>query len=414
MQSLKYLPASNQAANPSLASVTTLRSPGAADILVNTVAGFPAFFYATMGTPHTFTDPVTGETITVISEASAVDFAGHLNSGKITIDAIAPGYADTAGSKVGDIVIVRPITAWADNLFNILSQSLNDDGTVKNGAITADAMFATGLAPSTRLKESLPDYVVSGGALASVSGLTGSMSDIIYYIGGNRYTITGIANKLYTASKDTYVDVNTSQAVVYTEVANGAAAPALAANHKRIGKLISGASLGIIQQVGYDSLGNRYHNTVTADMNFLKNWQILSASADTSVSTVFKKPRDIMTLGSSQKVRWQPYPRTGGSGAVNLYRIAYYMKPGAAYNSLEPNSGTSQTGETSNYQSISFAADEAGTQYYATYELSAQIAEGFLRVELHRDGASGSDTNPNGTELEGCTMMYLRDYTKTV
>lgn len=121
----------------SVATVQTARSSGSSTIDVDTVSGIPTNFIGTMGTPHTFTDPVTSETITVISEASAVDFAGHVDGSDLEIDTIAPGQSD-AGSEIGDIIIIRPTTQWADNLAEVLEKSHNDDGTLKvadNGTI---------------------------------------------------------------------------------------------------------------------------------------------------------------------------------------------------------------------------------------------------------------------------------------
>lgn len=136
MNSLAYIPASDGAANASLMTVTNVRAGGATTIQVNTVANAPAKFYGSYGTPHTFTDPVTGETITVISEATAVDFAGHIDGSNVEIDEIAPGYTDN-GNEVGDIVIIRPVTEWANNIFNILNEAHNDDGSLKDDTVVA-------------------------------------------------------------------------------------------------------------------------------------------------------------------------------------------------------------------------------------------------------------------------------------
>lgn len=135
MKSLSYIPASDGSGDASLMTITQVRTAPATSITVNTVAGVPSKFFGTMGTPHTFSDPVTGETITIISEATAVNFAGHVDSGKIEIDAIADGETDL-GSKVGDIIIIRPTTPWANNLYNVLSESLDDDGTLKDKSVT--------------------------------------------------------------------------------------------------------------------------------------------------------------------------------------------------------------------------------------------------------------------------------------
>lgn len=128
--SIDRLKASDGSDNASVATVSAARSGGATTIEVDTVAGWPDKFHATMGTPHTFVDPVTAETITVISEASAIDFTGHLDSGDIEIDEIAPGYTD-GGSSIGDIVIVRPTTQWADAAAALLEVSHADDGALK-------------------------------------------------------------------------------------------------------------------------------------------------------------------------------------------------------------------------------------------------------------------------------------------
>lgn len=128
--SINALKASDGSGNASVVTIQNARSPGATTIQGDTVQGINTDFFGTMGTPHTFTDPVTGETITVVSEATAVDFRGHVDGSNLEIDEIAPGYTD-AGSSVGDIVIVRPTTQWADNIASVLGVSLNDDGSLK-------------------------------------------------------------------------------------------------------------------------------------------------------------------------------------------------------------------------------------------------------------------------------------------
>lgn len=130
MASIDLIRASDGSGNASAATVQSIRSSGATTLDVDTVQGIPDTFYATMGTPHTFTDPVTSETITVISEATAVDFAGHVDGSNLEIDTIAPGYTDN-GSAVGDIIIIRPTTQWSDNVADVLAVSHNDDGTLK-------------------------------------------------------------------------------------------------------------------------------------------------------------------------------------------------------------------------------------------------------------------------------------------
>lgn len=128
---IDLIKASDGSGNASVATVQNARSPLATTLQVDTVQGIPTTFIATMGTPHTFTDPITGETITVISEATAVDFFGHVDGTDLEIDAISPGYTD-AGSEVGDIVIIRPTTSWADNIAALLEVALENNGVLKD------------------------------------------------------------------------------------------------------------------------------------------------------------------------------------------------------------------------------------------------------------------------------------------
>jgi microcystin-dependent protein len=132
--SIERIKASDGTGNASIATIQNSRSPGASTIIVDTVLGINAGgFVGSMGTPHTFTDPITSETITVISEATAVDFSGHVDGSNIEIDDIAPGYTDD-GSEVGDIVIIRPTTQYGDNLATVLEVAHEDDGELKPDA----------------------------------------------------------------------------------------------------------------------------------------------------------------------------------------------------------------------------------------------------------------------------------------
>lgn len=133
MASIDSIKASDGSGNASVATVQNARSGGATTLIVDTVQGINTNFHASMGTPHTFTDPVTGETITIISEATAVDFKGHVDGSNLEIDTIAPGYTDN-GSEVGDIIIIKPTTQEQDEVAEILEVAHDDDGKLKDDA----------------------------------------------------------------------------------------------------------------------------------------------------------------------------------------------------------------------------------------------------------------------------------------
>lgn len=139
MPSIDRIKASDGTGPASIATVQSTRAALSSTIVVDTVDNINTTFYGTMGTPHTFVDPVTSETITVISEATAVDFDGHVDGSNLEIDNIAPGYTDN-GSEVGDIIIIKPTTQWADNVAETLEVAHNDDGTLKDDAVTTDVI----------------------------------------------------------------------------------------------------------------------------------------------------------------------------------------------------------------------------------------------------------------------------------
>jgi hypothetical protein len=94
------------------------------------------------------------------------------------------------------------------------------------------------------------DYVASGCVwTADAAGSTrlASMTSGVAYINGRRHTVAAVTSRTFTASKDTYIDllysvVDNVATPVYTEVANNAASPALAANSIRIGIIVTGVS----------------------------------------------------------------------------------------------------------------------------------------------------------------------------
>jgi hypothetical protein len=76
--------------------------------------------------------------------------------------------------------------------------------------------------------------------------LAAGMTALTCYINGLRNTVAAVATRTFTASKDTYIDVLYSSTgtgtLVYTEVANNAASPVLAANSVRVAIIVSGAT----------------------------------------------------------------------------------------------------------------------------------------------------------------------------
>lgn len=136
--------------------------------------------------------------------------------------------------------------------------------------------------PRTRMTQIEFDFVSSGcvwSGDAYASTRVASMSSGIVYINGRQLTMSAVVSRTFTASRDTYIDIldngDGTATIVYTEVTNNNASPALAANSLRIGIIVTGASniaavgsvnqgqidkiLPIVSSIPYavtDSLGN--------------------------------------------------------------------------------------------------------------------------------------------------------------
>lgn len=193
MASITSLKASDGSGNASVATVQSVRSPLATTLVVDTVQGINTKFHATMGTPHTFVDPVTSETITVISEASAVDFQGHVDGGNLEIDTIAPGFVDN-GSAVSDIVIIKPTTQWADEVAKVLEVTHNDNGTLKT-----DSVDSTQIKPGSVTADKNDFTTWNAGGYTSIVGQEIKTSNRSTGVSGTEVGWNGCATMSYNA-----------------------------------------------------------------------------------------------------------------------------------------------------------------------------------------------------------------------
>lgn len=122
MDEVDYLRGSNGSGEASRLTVTNARSALATTLLVDSVTNWPTKFIATSGVLNTETG--------VLDPATVKVFKGHIDSGHIEIDAFAPGYTD-AGNSVGDVVILKPNTKWADVIGSALEYTKDSIGDVK-------------------------------------------------------------------------------------------------------------------------------------------------------------------------------------------------------------------------------------------------------------------------------------------
>jgi len=190
MASIELIKASDGSGNASVATVQTTRAPGASTIIVDTVQGINvAGFSGSMGTPHTFVDPITAETMTVISEATCVDFTGHVDGANLEIDTIAPGQTDL-GSSADDIIVIRPTTQYADNVAETLEVAHEDDGQLKAGSANRAVQGPQGFLINGVIERTVASNNITV-AIKTVAGANPSTTDPVYCrIGNTVRTIT--------------------------------------------------------------------------------------------------------------------------------------------------------------------------------------------------------------------------------
>jgi len=166
---------------------------------------------------------------------------------------------------IGSTVVAAPTAGWGSDLVTGLLVEHDQDGT--HGALTAASVVSAGAVTGTTVtgtsvvssgdiqhrstsletirSELEFDFVASGlvwSGDAYASTRAASMTAGVAYIGGRRFAISAVTARSFTASKDTYIDIDNTGTLVYTEVTNNAASPALAAGSLRIGIIVTGAS----------------------------------------------------------------------------------------------------------------------------------------------------------------------------
>lgn len=131
--------------------------------------------------------------------------------------------------------------------FIVLAHVAADNGfsSIVNADITDLRPFADSHARI--IEDGLADYVATGLVWSQSSGLIGQMTTGRAYVGG-RLINKSYLTHTFSASKDTYVDLpaasfpDNQDDLTYTEVANGATAPALAAGSIRLAKVVTNGS----------------------------------------------------------------------------------------------------------------------------------------------------------------------------
>lgn len=355
----KWTQATN-GSRPVPTTLTALRGVGAGTISCAALTGWPT---ATAVHFIIYRTDSSGNKVA----GSQTDWKGIVSGTTITGLVLKAG--TDLGDSIGAIVECAPTAAWANDMATGLAVEHNQDGThaavtatsaTVSGTVQGATVISTGdvqrrsISTETIDSERFFDYIASGGVWTGDSygaSLNASMTAIVYYINGRRFTIGAITARAFTASKDTYIDYDNAGVVNYTEVANNAASPALSANRIRGGIIVSGANIAsaasvnlgqedrtlpIVSSSAYsvtDSLGNlicprdptrkvlgyRYLASAPSGLSATTSTQIPNLGVPVIVPTgrrvkVTFTGRDAITVGGAVYVHLEVWNGTVGAG----------------------------------------------------------------------------------------------------
>lgn len=243
-------------ANPNVARVTGTRAALGATLTCDNLAGWPT------GTAVHFSTYQINTSNAVVA-GTQIDWKGIVSGNNIGSLTRQAGATDS-GNSIGDVVEMNPTGSWWHDLWTgLTNQHSQLDGShtavtaislVASAGVTGATVTSTGdlqlrsTSLETIASERMFDHVASGLVWSGdsyASTRNASMTSGVVYINGQRLAISSVTARAFTASKDTYIDIlNTAGvgSVVYTEVTNNAASPALAANSLRIGIIVTGAT----------------------------------------------------------------------------------------------------------------------------------------------------------------------------
>lgn len=168
---------------------------------------------------------------------------------------------------------------------------------INAGTIPASALD-TNANPETRLSESLGDFVAEGLIWSAVSSLNGTMTAGVAYITGKRLAVSAVASHSFTASRDTYVYLDSTGTIQYDPRTNGSARPETPANTLLLSLVVTNATAV----------------TATYDMRRMttgSGWQNITLSAGfTGTDAQYRKINNIVYMRGSVKRTAGNFPTT--------------------------------------------------------------------------------------------------------
>lgn len=260
----------------------------AGDVLITTIAGTACY--------HAWETATTNVVVTANSSGNPrwdaiscyVDVAAYAasdNSGAFKFKNTA-GTPAASPSKPSGATIQADV--GANNPYHVLGYVYVPNGATQivnanngtDGYCVDDRAFSQSIEQVRRDYDTQPERVITGLQPATSASLTSDISVGECYVRGRYVAKQRAESHLYTASKDTYVDIDSSHTFQYTEVALGAAEPAVASDSIRLAKVVSGA--GTLSSV--TDLRNFYTRgwvTASANLNLTSSAQTVTGTTIT-------------------------------------------------------------------------------------------------------------------------------------
>lgn len=136
----------------------------------------------------------------------------------------------------GGDVTIQNLQLTNTTLSDVINGGIDGDN-ISDGGITSSDL-AESISPVTYFNDSFNDFTISGMLPATDAGLTSDISAGVSYVNGIRVTKSATSHT-YTASKDTYVYINEGGYYIFSEVANGAAAPTTPSDSLLLAKAVT-------------------------------------------------------------------------------------------------------------------------------------------------------------------------------
>lgn len=142
-----------------------------------------------------------------------------------------------------DLTAAQLNTAFGDSAALGEANTFLDTQTYQGKLVQTPGAGTNNNTPFLQAADLVGDYITVTGTLVTPvptsATLTASLLPGVAYAGGQRVSLAAAVANTYPDSSDTYVDLTSAGALVYSSVANGATAPAVAANSLRLEKVVT-------------------------------------------------------------------------------------------------------------------------------------------------------------------------------